>query len=301
MALKSDYSKMSRLLNQTAISLQSAGLAFHVHYWGAMPEHFDNPVHRHSFFEVCYVEEGEGTYIESDQSYPLSAGTLFCSRPGQWHQIKSQTGIALFFVAFELDEAHSKEQAIHSYAQLMDSDRFYIAKSEESMTALLWRMLFHLCSQDKFIHQSMMESLSHSLLVSFLPTFTSQHDSQTIQEPLSISPYLQRAKLFIEDNLASPLSLPLLSNYLYITERHITRLFAQEVGQSFSHYVQERRIQRATEYLLDTDWGISRIAQATGFESIHYFTRVFTKKMGVAPGTFRKTQLSEVPFSQNMS
>lgn len=66
-------------------------------------------------------------------------------------------------------------------------------------------------------------------------------------------------------------------------------------------FLQERRIQRAMEYLLDTDWSISRTAQATGFESIYDFTRVFTKKIGVAPGKFRKTQLSEVPFAQNMS
>src|SRR2546428_12708956 len=98
MAVKSDYKKMSRILNETAVDLHGSELSFKVHYWGAMPEHFDNPEHRHSFFEICYILSGEGSYLESGEEYPLSQGTLLCSRPGKWHQIKSEAGIELYFV-----------------------------------------------------------------------------------------------------------------------------------------------------------------------------------------------------------
>jgi AraC-like DNA-binding protein/mannose-6-phosphate isomerase-like protein (cupin superfamily) len=297
MAIKSDYKKMSRILNETAVELNGEELFFKVHYWGAMPEHYDNPLHRHSFFEVCYVLEGEGFYYESNDEYPLHPGTLFCSRPGQWHQIKSQTGLALFYVAFEIDEARSKEGAINHYLKLIHYNKIVVPVAEDTITTQTWRMLLTLCKQDRSMTKEMIRSLAYALLISFYSEFSKVLESEDMAEHQQFSAYLQRAKLFIEDNLTSSLSLHQLSNYLHITERHLSRLFSEKVGQSFSHYVQEKRVQKSMELLLETDWAISRIAEETGFESVHYYTRVFTRKIGVPPGQFRKTQLSEVPFN----
>lgn len=297
MTIKSDYKKMTRILNETAVELNGEELFFKVHYWGAMPEHFDNPLHRHSFFEVCYVLEGEGFYYESNEEYPLRPGTLFCSRPGQWHQIKSQTGMALFYVAFEIDEARSKEGVINRYLQLIHYNKIVVPMADDTITTQTWHMLLTLCKQDRSMTKEMIRSISYALLISFYSEFSKVLESEDIAEHQQISAYLLRAKLFIEDNLSSTLSLHQLSNYLHITERHLSRLFSEKVGQSFSHYVQEKRVRKSMELLLETDWAISRIAEETGFDSVHYYTRVFTRKIGVPPGQFRKTQLSEVPFN----
>jgi hypothetical protein len=50
---KLDYRKMTHELNKTALNVHGDELGFNVHYWGAMPKHLDNYLHRHSFFEVC--------------------------------------------------------------------------------------------------------------------------------------------------------------------------------------------------------------------------------------------------------
>lgn len=298
MAVKSDYKKMSRILNETAVDLRGEDLSFKVHYWGAMPEHFDNPLHRHSFFEVCYVLAGEGSYLESGEEYPLRQGTLFCSRPGKWHQIKSEGGMRLYYVAFEADSSRSSEGTLNRYVQMMSLNKIIVPMAEETVTAQTWRMLFTLCKQDRAMTKEMIHSFAYALLISFCSEFTEVAESDDLPEHQQISSYyLQRAKLFIEDNLSSSLSITQLSAYLNMTERHLSRLFAMKVGQSFSHYVQERRVRKSIELLLETDWTISRIAQETGFESVHYYTRVFTRKIGVAPGKFRKSQLSEIPFS----
>ena len=83
-------------LNRSALLLPGPGVTFRVHYWGGNSKHFDNPVHKHSFFEVCYVLDGKGEYEEFEENgavHPLRAHTLFFSRPGVVHQIRSKTGI----------------------------------------------------------------------------------------------------------------------------------------------------------------------------------------------------------------
>jgi AraC-like DNA-binding protein/mannose-6-phosphate isomerase-like protein (cupin superfamily) len=298
MAVKSDYKKMSRILNETAVDLRGDDISFKVQYWGAMPVHLDNHLHRHSFFEVCYVLSGEGIYLESDEEYPLGPGTLFCSRPGKWHQIKSEAGLELYYVAFEVDNARSSEETGNRYLQMMNLNKVVVPLVDESVSAQTWRMLFTLCKQDRTMTKELIRSFAYALLVSFCSEFAEVVESEDLPEHQQISSYyLQRAKLFIEDNLSSSLSLSQLSDYLNISERHLSRLFAEKIGQTLSHYVQERRVRKSMELLLEKDWTISRIAQETGFESIHYFTRVFTRKIGVAPGKFRKSQLSDIPFS----
>ncbi|MBP3962525.1 AraC family transcriptional regulator [Paenibacillus lignilyticus] len=296
MANKSDFKKLTRLLNESAVELIGEELAFNVYYWGAMPEHYDNPLHRHSYFEVCYVTEGEGYYYESDREYPLLQGTMFFSRPGMWHQIKSRTGLALLYVAYEIDEARSKREAVDRYLQLLHNNRIVVAQAEDSITAQTWRTLLALCKQDHYMVKEAVRCFACALLISFYSEFSESTEYEDLPDKQQVPAYLQRAKLFIEDNLTLSLNLQQLSGYLHITERHLSRLFAEKVGQTFSHYVQERRVQKAIELLLETDWTISRIAVETGFESIHYFTRVFTSKVGVPPGKFRRSQLSETPF-----
>jgi transcriptional regulator GlxA family with amidase domain len=44
---------------------------------------------------------------------------------------------------------------------------------------------------------------------------------------------------------------------------------------------------RAKELLLATDMSIKQVAYETGFESIHYFSRLYKSKMGVPPSEAR--------------
>jgi AraC family L-rhamnose operon transcriptional activator RhaR len=61
------------------------------------------------------------------------------------------------------------------------------------------------------------------------------------------------------------------------------------VGQSPSHYIRERRVMLAAQQLLFSSASIDDIALATGFGNRFYFSRVFTRQLGVSPAAYRKT------------
>jgi mannose-6-phosphate isomerase-like protein (cupin superfamily) len=86
------------------------GATFKVHYWGAMPKHYNNLLHKHSFFEVCYVVEGTGYYYDDGKTFSLQGNTMFLSRPEVLHQIESESGLFLLYVAFELIESESSKE-----------------------------------------------------------------------------------------------------------------------------------------------------------------------------------------------
>ena len=84
------------------------------------------------------------------------------------------------------------------------------------------------------------------------------------------------------------ITLAKVSNYLHINSSYLSKLFKQEMGMSFTEYLNEARIKRSRELLKDTDMEILDIALFVGYEDQSYFTKVFKKIAGKTPRKFRK-------------
>ncbi|WP_091207109.1 helix-turn-helix domain-containing protein [Oribacterium sp. WCC10] len=54
----------------------------------------------------------------------------------------------------------------------------------------------------------------------------------------------------------------------------------------FSEYVYTRKIEHAKKMLLSDDMKVYEVADALGFESAYYFSKVFKKVTGVSPREF---------------
>ncbi|MFD2215498.1 AraC family transcriptional regulator [Metabacillus endolithicus] len=283
-----EYTSGKITLNQYAHRLAHNGASFYVHYWGVMPKHYDNMFHKHSFFEVCFVVDGEGEYIEEGCTYPIQKDMIFFSRPDVLHQISSKDGLSLLYVAFELIESESNEEWIKIMDDVRNCNEIIIDVNNET-PALLWKsLLIQSTKSEQAFFEEMIPNLAYSLILSLVQTFSSRsfnkHQHHT---PKTASSLFNIAKLYIKDNLSQPLRLTDAAGHLHISGRHLSRIFVSEVGVSYSEFVQNERIQRAATLLKTTDLSIKDISEETGFKNIHYFTRVFTSTMGISPGRFR--------------
>jgi AraC-like DNA-binding protein/mannose-6-phosphate isomerase-like protein (cupin superfamily) len=289
-----DRDKTLSILNGIAGQLVHGDISYNILYWGISPSHKDNPVHRHSFFEVCYVIDGHGSYMDDNRHYPLRKGTLFCSRPGVVHQIRSHSGLYLLFVAFEINEAKSSPEFIAKYQSLYNTDCIILMDADQTPTALIWKALITQFEQPNKLIASSIRSTAHALLLSFFSGFTDQIDELTVlstQKPNGL--YLRRAITFIGDNLWRPLPLDTVAEYLHVSCRHLSRLFVKEMGLSYVEYVSQERVKHATNLLQYTDMPIKDVAEKTGFSSVHYFSYVFTKATGMPPGRFRASKATQ--------
>lgn len=74
---------------------------------------------------------------------------------------------------------------------------------------------------------------------------------------------------------------------LHLSVSQVTRLFNQELGVSPRELVIRQRMQFATQELLNTSRKIETIASELGYNSVHSFTRLFTRHVGIPPGQYR--------------
>ncbi|MGZ9584392.1 helix-turn-helix domain-containing protein [Paenibacillus marinisediminis] len=294
MEIYTSFKRANAMLNRSMLQLSAPDLSLRIHFWGFMPEHYDNARHRHSFLEACYVMSGHGTYTEGTETYEIKPGTSFISRPGIWHQIKSESGLAICYVAFEPDESVCSDYYLNGYQLLMNHEKTIISDVSNHTTGALWNALVGMFNEPYSYPPMAIQSTALSLLLSFIPNHSAHtKESEAAQTVHASVALFNQAKLFIDDNLSEPLSLKLVASHLNISPRHLTRLFTQYQRQSFVHYIQEQRCQLAADLILNSNRAIKEIAASCGFESVHYFTRVFTVKLGVAPAKFRRSQFSE--------
>ena len=98
---------------------------------------------------------------------------------------------------------------------------------------------------------------------------------------------------YVEEHLSDPnLSLKYISeNYLFMNVDYVSKQFVRQVGQKFSNYLNEMRIKKAKELLLECGAEkIYVIAEQIGCGNHpQYFSQLFKKYTGMTPTAFVKS------------
>jgi AraC family transcriptional regulator, transcriptional activator of pobA len=84
---------------------------------------------------------------------------------------------------------------------------------------------------------------------------------------------------------------------LSIHVNHLNRSVKECTGKTTSSIIAARITSEARALLLHTDWDISEVAYALGFEYASYFTNFFRKQTGQAPGIVRLSARSARPLA----
>ena len=89
-------------------------------------------------------------------------------------------------------------------------------------------------------------------------------------------------------NFKKPLSLDEVAKHVHLSPTYFSYLFSQVRKQSFSNFLIETRLEKAKELLEKyPNISISAIARLIGFNDSNYFSRVFKKKIGISPSSYR--------------
>lgn len=92
---------------------------------------------------------------------------------------------------------------------------------------------------------------------------------------------------YMKENIERKLTLHEIADHVGFSSSRFSLLFQKETGHPPLKYFNQLKIQKACHYLDFTDMKINQISPKLGFEDAFYFTRMFTKIMGVSPTDYR--------------
>lgn len=93
---------------------------------------------------------------------------------------------------------------------------------------------------------------------------------------------------YIKINYMNPISIKDLANVVNFSEHYFMRFFKKYMGMTCVDYINEYRLNIATNLLETTDMSIMEIAVKVGVNNISYFNKIFKKKFNLTPKEYRK-------------
>lgn len=95
---------------------------------------------------------------------------------------------------------------------------------------------------------------------------------------------------YMQENAERNLTLQELAAYFKYSPSHFSTLFHRETGVSPINFFLQLKIQKACQYIALTNMKLNEISLKLGFEEPAYFSRLFSKIMGVSPSVYRRKE-----------
>ena len=93
---------------------------------------------------------------------------------------------------------------------------------------------------------------------------------------------------FMQANLAKAVTLGEVAKASGFSVPHFCNLFSRQTNTSPGMFMIRLKMQKACELLLTTDLQMSEISGRIGYDDQFYFSRIFSRVMGLSPSSYRK-------------
>ena len=102
-----------------------------------------------------------------------------------------------------------------------------------------------------------------------------------------------RVREYIERNIAQGIRVSDLSALVFRTAAHFSRAFKRSFGLTPHAYVVRRRIELASQLMIESRTPLSQIALKCGFNDQAHLCKRFRKHTGATPAAWRRAQMSQ--------
>jgi AraC-like DNA-binding protein len=100
--------------------------------------------------------------------------------------------------------------------------------------------------------------------------------------------YINNATEYINNHYSNEISVKDVARNVKLSDRHLTRLFENELNMSVHEYITFLRIEKAKKMLKDSKQDITNISLSLGFNSSQHFATTFKKFENMSPSYYRK-------------
>jgi AraC family transcriptional regulator, transcriptional activator of pobA len=263
--------------------------AFEIMRFGEMDEPDVDDIHRHTFYEIIWIEKGESRQTIDYKAYDIGPGTFFFISPGQVHEFEAwkplEGGSILFTADFFLLHQLNHDKLL----ELTFLDNFFADASFKPVKAdfiAFLKTINWLEEEQKSKHRNerIVQSLLHILLAQV---------QRAIEKQSSIKPsrrYVVVYKQFrqlLEEYYNTPLTTAGYADKLNITQHHLNHICREVTSRTATDVIRARSILEAQRLLTFTSLSISEIAAQLNYFDSSYFAKLFKKETGYAPAAFR--------------
>ena len=98
---------------------------------------------------------------------------------------------------------------------------------------------------------------------------------------------IKKALAYIDKHIYKNIQLEEIADHVYLSHYYFSKLFKKEMNVNFITYVNQKKIDRAKIFLIESRMSIEQISRNLGFNQPSYFCKLFKNFAGLTPAEFR--------------
>lgn len=261
--------------------------------------YFDNtsthPDEHHNFPEFIYADKGSYSLVLNGDALQLEEGQLLIVEPNAHHS-STPTKTTLAIVSFELESDYM--QSLYNrpitlnYSQralLSDIITNGIEIFKKVPTNSEYKGFMPSDDTASYEFQAMKNKIELLLIdlyrsqkiISAKPGAKNFENYKALQFELLIK--------YMKERLNKSLTLEQISTDMGMSISKIKRLFKEHKNITPINYFTHLKVREAKRLICETSMNFTQIADCLGYDSIHYFSKVFKKHTGLTPTEYAKS------------
>ncbi|MGJ3245180.1 MAG: helix-turn-helix domain-containing protein [Elainellaceae cyanobacterium] len=230
--------------------------------------------------QVLQIREGKtysGLYGKGDISVLPAKMPFFIQWQGEDHYL--QISIRSDFI-----------QTVAREALNLNPDRLELVsefKTRDPQIEAVGMLLLTELQQENLGGKVYIESLANLLAIHLIREYAHTNAPLPVYEGGLSQRQLVHTLDYIHAHLDHDIKLADLANSLGISQFHFSKLFKQSLGTTPYQYLLQQRIERAKQFLKESDRSIMDIALSCGFNSHSHLSKQFRQLTGMTPKAYR--------------
>ena len=255
------------------------------------------PMHWHDEMEIIKIIKGKYIVNINLKEYVVEEGDIVILKPCTLHSFKQYENekMASKTIMFDLSMLNSNVTdacSIKYFTPFLDNKVSYpsILKPSDKGYKIIKNCIdkLFLCYEEKneFFELQLKSYLFELFYILFKECFEIHDCSTKIKDDTTND--IKAILEYIKINYMNPISIKDLANVVNFSEHYFMRFFKKYMGMTCVDYINEYRLNIATNLLETTDMSIMEIAVKVGVNNISYFNKIFKKKFNLTPKEYRK-------------
>lgn len=282
------------LMSSQKSSLSKSLYITKIGFFPAVKYHYNKKEDGVDYFILIYCTSGEGWYKMDDKTYPIKGNQYIVLPPKTPYSFgaNAKNPWTIYWIHFKgtlagsffntpmlpiqiLPESNSRLQdRIQLFEEIYDNLALSYHSSHYSYASLC---LYHFLASFKF------EEQFHRV----------RNKNESDHE------FSEKVLYFMRENVENNLTLQQLAKQFNLSPSHFSTRFREDTKQSPIKYFITLKIEKSCQYLELTTMKISEIYPKLGFQDAAYFSRIFSKIMGLSPSKYREREKSSINHSLN--
>lgn len=247
-------------------------------------------IHKHTFYEILWIEKGATKQTIDFNEYEVLPGSLFFISPGQVHSFDEWEGLqggTIFFTEEFVLLQNANPQLLYEFS-FLDNPHSSPVIHLNSVEFEKFQVLLTLMNAEN-------ARSNHSLLVlqSLLKVFLIEIQRQLDQKiknkipPKNLILY-KKFKSLLEKNVLNHWKSRDYAREIDVSAHHLNFICKQLTDSTTTGLIRERTILEAKRMLIFSEKKVTEIAKILGFTDLAYFGKVFRNVTKMNPLDFKK-------------